>query len=530
MTTAQRMAIRPRQHVIAQAAPRAAYRRAEIAVLGAILVLAATLRLAHLGALPLFYDESTYIRAIQVFVTAPSLTTWLYGLHQAALPLFPTLAAPLTAALPDPVLAARLTSALIGVATVCGVWATGRTWAGWRLGLLAALLYALCPFAVFYNRMGMLDGPVSLCGAWALFFALRLSRSAGTRDVLGLGLCLGAGLLTKLTAVSMFLLPVAAVLFATPLSQRVVFRRAILAIILGVAPLLWLLSLPESRPLVAIMSVHVAPTGSPLALIVDQMCEWAGALWLYLTPPVIVAALVGLGMAGRERAGRLVASWAVLGGLLPALTPEQFLAPRYFLYISVPIVLLAAHSILACFDAIIAFGHHLDQDTDHYLSTGASAAVVLAVLTLVPSVLADRAMLTDGRQTPLTPFDRWQYVGGWPSGYTLRTIVSAIRAAERTSPITVIYALDSPPGDSLAVPLGQDRRIHLQPLLYAEARYVRPPHAPSQRALLILFHPAGQRAAVPAPGWDLLLRAPAHVPGGTYMIYTASDNAIRAPR
>jgi len=490
-------------------------RTAETVVLGVVLLLAAFLRVAHLGALPLFYDESIYTRAIQVFVAAPSFTTWLYGLHNAALPLFPSLAAPLTALLPNPVLAARLTSAIIGLVAVLGVWASGRTWAGPRLGVLAAFIYTVCPFSVFYSRMGMLDGPVAMCGAWALFYALRLSRSGCAGDMIGLSLCVGAGLLGKLTAISMVLLPILAVVTATPSLRPVVTRRATLALILAVLPLLWLLSRPETRPLIDIMRVHTQSSQSVAHIVAGQLGEWADALWLYLTPPIIIAAFVGLGAAWRERSGRLVIIWAACGGLLPALAPEQFLAPRYFLYISVPIVLLAAWGLIALALVATTFsrGRHLPG------ALVRAAIVGVSVLVVGPSAIANRAMLTDPHQIPLTPFDRWQYVTGWPSGYTLQRLIDSVHGEERSHPVAVFYPMDSPPGDSLPVPLRGDARVQLYPIELDVVRRHAVRHIPGRRALLILFQPADRRQVAPVLGWQPILYTPAHVSGGAYMIY-----------
>jgi len=659
-----------------------AYRRYRVAALAlSIMALCLLLRTLRLGALPLFFDEGVDTRAAQVVGAVPGPATLLTSLQYGAPPLYSWLAAPLTRLLPDPLLAARLTSALIGTATALAVWAIARTEGaspstasgrgaldrrpqpggqlamGWGVRAeapLAAVLYALCPFTLFYNRMALLDGLLAACGAGALYFALRLARDARGRDAIALGLCLGAAMLTKIFAVDMLLLPLLAVVAARPAERRAVRRLALVAAALGLTPLAALLLTPQGGGLLSATHAHAHATGSVAATVGQQLATWSAALWLYLTPPVLLLALLGLWSIRRQRAALVIGPWALLGGLPPVLVPGAFLAPRYFLYSAVPILVLAAYGLVALVAAISpsplappapskglplappapsggAWGDASPQtpakqtvwsiveqvlvsesalvdtvgvtndrgawrgrrgrrdrrqspisrfpdsqdermagvwgeaspqappegaggakgeaqappegaggakeeaqappqgaggDAQAWerarkrgrlftrrvqLARGIAAPALLVLcagLTVIPSVQADAALIGAPARAPYIPFDRWQYVTGWPSGYALMDVVTYLRRQERRGPITVVSSIYNPPGDALAVLLGRDPRVTLTNRDFDTLRAQPLRATPGRPIYVIACHPYGQQLHPDTRDLRAVLRAP----------------------
>jgi 4-amino-4-deoxy-L-arabinose transferase-like glycosyltransferase len=455
--------------------------------LPALLAVCLALRTVNLGALPIFFDEAGYTRAAQIVGTLPRPTLWLISLNYGAPPFFSWLAAPFTRLIPDPLLATRLASAVIGTVGLLAIWAAGRALWGSMAALLAAALYALCPFVLFYNRIALLDGLVATCGAGALFFTLELSRHARTRDALALGLCLAAGMLTKIFAVSMLLMPVLAVVAAWPAQRRAVRRKALPAALLGLLPLALLLLTPQGGGLLSATHTHAHAMAQPLTVIVRQLATWAQALWLYLTLPILALAVLGLWTMRHERAARLLAPWALLGGLPPALVPGAFLAPRYFLYSAVPILLLSVRGLLAVAAGLRARLRPVPLGL---------LALCGAALTATPAAATDFTMIGTPSQTPLVAFDRWQYLTGWPSGYALMQVVAYLHRQEAHGPITVISSLYNPPGDALIVLLGRDRAFTLTNVDFSAVRRHPLSAAPGQRAFVIACRPYGQRLHV----------------------------------
>ncbi len=495
---------------------RSSYRRRklvapylEAAALCALIALSLGLRVVNLGALPIFFDESEYVHSAEIVGAASDPSAWLASLHYGVPPLFSWLAAPLTRIVPDTLLAARLTSALIGALTLLATWATGRLLGGRTVGLVAAALFALCPFAVFYNRMGMLDGLVAACGAGALLFALRLSRHGRQADAVALGLFLAAGLLTKIFAFSLLLLPLLAVVAALPEQRRIVRRGALLAAVIAVGAYVGLLLLPQGSNLLALVQQHSHPPGSLAAVVGGQLATWATALWLYITPPVIVLALVGLWVDRRQRATVLIGPWAVLGSLPPVLLPQPYLAPRYVLYIAVPIAVLAARGFMAVSAVLAVYPSRRIRP-----ALGWALLCPLAALTVGPAVGADTAIASAPARAPLIAFDRWQYVTGWPSGYAFMRTVAYLRGQERGGDVTVVSSILNPPGDALAVLLGHDRHVRLLTIDFAALSGYARQLAPDARVYLIACHPYGQALPPRTPADRRALRLVLSAPNG----------------
>ena len=121
---------------------------------------------------------------------------------------------------------------------------------------------------------------------------------------------------------------------------------------------------------------------------------------------------------------------------------------------------------------------------------------------------ADAALIGARARAPYIPFDRWQYVTGWPSGYALMDAVAYLRRQERRGPITVVSSIYNPPGDALAVLLGRDPRVTLTNRDF-NTLSAQPLRATRGRLMyLIVCQPYGQRLPSAAPGLRVALRAP----------------------
>jgi len=496
---------------------RAGFPPGELAALLLLLALCVALRVARLEALPIFVDESLYTRATQIVATGPVPGTLLvmaspsYGGNP---PLFSWLAAPLTRLILDPLLATRLASALIGTLGMLGTWAVGRALWGPAAALLAGLFYALCPYLLFYNRLAMLDGLVATCGAWTLLFAITLSRRGRVRDAAALGLCLAAALLTKILAAGLLLLPLLAIATAPPGLRSRVIRGAALAVALGVLPFLVVLAMPyDNTPAAFALHGHLQ-TGGGAARVVHTLQSqegiWETALWLYLTPPILLLGVLGLWAARRDRAARVVGLWAVLGSLPVVLVPNRLFVPRHFLCIAVPILLLAARGALE----LATRAHRPCRARLWRLwSLWPLWSVVVGLiigLAAVPAVSADITMIAAPARTPLIPADSFQYVRGWPSGYMLAPVIAYLRRQAAAGPITVVAEDANPPLYMLRIAFYGNPQIVVTQGNFDNARALHPvlrtvvPAGQSHTTYLIAHHSSDR--ARPADGPRLLSR------------------------
>lgn len=141
-------------------------------LLGAIMLLAAALRLFHLGYRSLWYDESfTLTLANRNLPDLLNATA-----HDYHPPLHYLLFAGWTTLLGDGVVTARLLSLLLGVAAVGVVYGFAQEMFGTRTGLLAAFLAAVAPFQIAYSQEIRHYSLQFLLGTWLLWAFYRAWR------------------------------------------------------------------------------------------------------------------------------------------------------------------------------------------------------------------------------------------------------------------------------------------------------------------------------------------------------------------
>ncbi|MEA3339495.1 MAG: glycosyltransferase family 39 protein [Chloroflexota bacterium] len=141
-----------------------------------ILSLAAGLRLTRLDLVEFKYDEATWARSALAILHEGNFPA--LGMVSSLGPYHPPLMSYILV-LPfalsrDPRLAAGWV-ALLGVAAVALTWWVGRAYFGRRVGLLAALLFAACPWAVIHSRKTWTQNRAALT---LLFIAAALALAA----------------------------------------------------------------------------------------------------------------------------------------------------------------------------------------------------------------------------------------------------------------------------------------------------------------------------------------------------------------
>lgn len=155
-------------------------RRWELAVLAAILLAAAALRLSALGAVPPGpgYDELQNAR-LAGRVLAGRWAIYFPENHGQE-PLYPLLEALAVRLLGWSVFTIRLPGALAGVVATLALYLAGRRLAGRRAALLAAAVYAVSFWPLIETRMGLETGLLAPLAALAMVFLARgLDRNQG---------------------------------------------------------------------------------------------------------------------------------------------------------------------------------------------------------------------------------------------------------------------------------------------------------------------------------------------------------------
>ncbi|RME44085.1 MAG: phospholipid carrier-dependent glycosyltransferase [Caldilineae bacterium] len=393
------------------------------AVLLASLMLAFALRLANLLQLPVFYDEAVYLNlaretyksldATTAFAAASTLQIWLvalvYGLSPSAL------------------WVGRFVSAMFGALTAAACYRiAGELYREPWAARLAALLYAVVPYAVFHDRLAQNDGILSFFLALVVYFSLVVARPAGRRALIRNGMWLvlvyGLALLAKRSAV-LFLVapPLAVVLFG---EKKAWLRVA--AVVAGMA----LVTIPVALITVDTgdqLTAHLASFDWPVwsAQLVENVTELGEWFWRYFLPPAVL--LLGLALVNLVLFRRRQEMFLFLLAAVPVLffTPvSETWYPRYLMPSVFPLVILLAGQVKV---AARLWKQHSPL-----------VAVLLVGVIALPMFWFDIALARDPLIAHLPQEDRWQYIEGMPAGYGLPEAADFLRQlADRQGPINV---------------------------------------------------------------------------------------------
>ncbi len=325
----------------------------------------------------------------------------------------------------DPAWWGRLTTVVVGG---LGLWACFRL--GWlieaRVGLTAAFLYVVCPFTLFYDRMALADGFLSVFAGLALYQSLAFQAAPSRSGSVRLGLAMAAAVLSKVPGLVALVFPPLCLLVLGPPAGS--WRRRIGAAY-GIT--LALIAYPVfhffTRTGQLGMKAELAEADRLAAI------QYNGSLvleWLlnYWTAPILVAGVATALWAVATRSRReLVLAGASVAPLLAFILVGFHLFPRYVLLATIPFLALAARGVCAL-EAFL--GGRLGLSSGQRLAS----SLLLVVLVAGPALVRSRLLLVDPSRARLPRADRFQYVEGWPSGYGWAEAAECVRDAAARSP------------------------------------------------------------------------------------------------
>ncbi|MBA3809157.1 MAG: glycosyltransferase family 39 protein [Solirubrobacterales bacterium] len=329
------------------------------------MALAALLRLSTLDLQSLWYDEAF----TPVHVLHPSVWATLRSVAHTenSPPLWYLLEWADTRVLGSGEIALRLSSALIGIATVPIAWAIGRELAGRRAALLCGAIVAVNPLFVWYSQEARVYALFVLTSAVAILCFLRAATleptdPASPRRLAAFALSGAVALLTHYFAV--FLLIPMVLWLARDRARLRAAAGAITALVLvglALGPLIatqgghgtqWIGRWPISERLQAIPQYFLtgysgAPLGHGVELLVALLVLGACGFGFWrISAPAVQGAHIDEGDGRRERRGALVMAMLAAAGVLTpvvlALLGADYLAPRNLVAAMIPISALIA--------------------------------------------------------------------------------------------------------------------------------------------------------------------------------------------
>lgn len=174
--------------------------RVAVFSLSGVLILGFLLRILSLTKLPIFADEAIYVRWSQVMANEPTLR--FLPLSDGKQPLFMWILMFIINYFKDPLFAGRFISVLSGLGTSLGIFTFSYfLFKRKNVALFSVFLYCLSPFAVFFDRMALVDSLLSVLGIWTFIFAYLSFKQKRLDFAMISGMILGLASLTKSPAI-----------------------------------------------------------------------------------------------------------------------------------------------------------------------------------------------------------------------------------------------------------------------------------------------------------------------------------------
>ena len=400
-------------------------------------------RLLYLGRLPIFFDESIFIRwsqkALKEGEYLASLTDGLLPLHRWAM-------VPFLAVIGDPLTAGRVASVAFGAITTAGILLIGREIGDWKIGVASGFLYVICPFTLWFDRVAMTESLLLTLFVITILLALKAARSLSFWYIPALGLSIGLAMLTKGTAQLLFVIVPFAYLARTPSMKKK--RRPLLrwcAIVLPSLVIAYgifsLLRFSDLFPQIAMRNTVATKTltevlKNPFDVFFSNVVTIFSTLVTFMTPVLLVVALLGLilGFIRRWRPAYFLVAWLVLTWLIEALVAKHWMfdtiLPRFYLVILPPLLLGAGYACVEAMRAITGW----TQISRAMRGVVATAAVIsLFALPLINISL----VVASPENAVLPQWTRFQYITDWPSGAGIEQIVAFLQEKSADGKITV---------------------------------------------------------------------------------------------
>lgn len=411
------------------------------------------LRTLNLGLLPINNDESTYIRFGLHQLKEPDHRP--YSLFIGKEPLLPYLYAVFGTGFGNLLLGARWVTILFGLLALAGLYLFTKTLFGKRAAFFTSFFYCIAPFTVFFDRLALLDSPVSVIAIWSLYFTYLLLQKAKWRYAVALGALMGIGLWIKTSDVFYIFLPLISYGISFFTNGDTAFIKAkMFGAALGIALIVFLPLF--SNPLYAVhmqlLQQYTYPWYSvflfPVSIWWNNFLELIEWLFFYLTPPLFLLAAGSLIIFRKQKNILLLLLWFYLPFVYEMLYDKLF-ASRHVLLLTVPLFIFAGYGM------------------EKLWQKRQIAAFLLGVVILAWTLFSDFVMISSPQQYASLFVDRAYidmrgYSHGWPSGYGIPEAVNYLKQQARTQRIIVVIRNDhGNPEDAIVAYLDYQPRIIL---------------------------------------------------------------------
>lgn len=372
-------------------------------------------RLYNLTLLPIFTDEAIYIYWAKYIASYHS--NWFTSLTDGKPPLFIWIIAAFLKMFPPSayLFAGRFVSVIAGGLAIIGIYKLSLLlFRSNKTSFIAALLYILSPFMLFYDRMALFDSFLSAALVWSVYFAIKTSISHKKKDAILWGTLLGIALLVKLPAIIfLFITPIC---FLILLSKKD-FKKLLLLPLLAIAIALAISGMQKLSANYQLLNAKNQQFQlsfdqlllNPFILLEKNLRDIFDWIISYYTMPVLI--LGGIGMIfllykDFRKGALLFILWAM--PIVIFATVGKILFPRYILFTTPYFIILLAEA------SRVLFSYNYIKRLQ----------IPIVLLALFASLKFDFYLLANPPLAPLPITDYNQYISSEYSGYGLDKVFS----------------------------------------------------------------------------------------------------------
>lgn len=378
-------------------------------------------RLIHLDALPVFLDELFHIRLATYTLQGDLLAGSYEGKWFAIKLMALSLLLPM-----HPVIAVRIGSVFVGYAILIVLFLFSSYLPSPKVGYAAALLYAITPYSLFYDRLALTDGYLALVFITFLLVSVYLARSepAFWKIVLVMSLS-SICVLTKLSGIAFVLTPLVIIpFFAVDRIYKHLVYYAVPSFLAG-AGVFALLVLSDRG------AFEVSSRAQAFNLLSLPTTFWQNlsslVQWFYILNTPVLFWIYVTGLIAAISVARSQETTGIITATLLAAVPlllTTIIYPRYFYFLVAPMALVASHGgmqLMRRLDQRFRLpGPHRQMRVRTWLTI---AVAGLLLITVGPQ---SQQIVLQPANANLPEKIRTQYISGWTSGYGIRALVEFV--------------------------------------------------------------------------------------------------------
>ncbi len=307
-------------------------------------------RTLNLRQFPLFEDEAAYIYFADL-ARENFFNHWSESFRLGLGPVFPNIAAITMRFIPDIVIAARLTSALLSILSFYSIGVIAEALLDKKASFFARVLYLILPFTFLYDRLAMLDGAAMSFTYFVIAFFIRFTQGYKYFWV-GIFIGLYLAVLTKPTGFLAFalgpLVSVALVMQKQKSLKKLVYFLGVIGIVEITAIICILATISSSLDIFIPVYDRVVDTKTSIPLWLMRENAHKALVWIrqYSSSFLIWLSLIGAVFVCLRRRWS-IPFFLLWGGiaLIISIFVSKFWYPRYILPGTGVLILLASYAL-----------------------------------------------------------------------------------------------------------------------------------------------------------------------------------------